>query len=162
MAAPAALVRKLLSSQVQCVLATVGPPVGLGLSAAAPVPSTHLMAFGLAESLKQVFLATKVDTQKAENMVRSPWVSLLWDNRTGKLEDHSDGMLVTASGVARLTSGADAEEARAAVLTGNPNFKSFIDQPTIALFAVDVSSYDVVVGYGAPVRWSPSDPSAAL
>jgi len=120
------------------------------------------MAFGLVDSLRHVFLATKADTQKAENMIRSPLVSLLWDDRTGKLEDHADGMLVTASGVARLTSGMGAEEARAAILSANPNFHSFIDTPTIALFAVEVSSYDVVVGYGSAVTWNPSEPSAAL
>lgn len=113
------------------------------------------MAFGLADSLQYVFLATKANTQKAENMIRSPLVSILWDDRTGQLQDHAEGMLVTASGVASLTDGAIAAEAQATILSANPNFGRFVNDPATVLFAVDVLSYDVVVGYGSPIRWCP-------
>ena len=35
-------------------------------------------------------------------MVDNPSVSMLWDNRTGNLADHADGLLITASGNATL------------------------------------------------------------
>jgi nitroimidazol reductase NimA-like FMN-containing flavoprotein (pyridoxamine 5'-phosphate oxidase superfamily) len=151
-----ATIRRLLGSQVQCVLATVCPQTR--------APSTHLMAFAVAADLRRVFLATEGKTQKAENMRRSPAVSLLWDDRTGQLEDHAGGTLCTVSGTARLLSSSrggggasESEEARDAMLAANPNFSSFMASPSIALFAVDVSHYDLVVGYGSPVRWDPSD-----
>ncbi len=151
----AAATRQLLGSQIQCVLATV--------CADTHAPSTHLMAFGLAPDLDRVFLATEVGTQKATNMRRSPAVSLLWDDRTGRLEDHAVGTLCTANGNARLLdAGPECKVAQRAVLAANPNFDEFMSSPTIALFAVDVAWYDLVVGYGKAVRWHPSLASSSL
>ncbi len=148
--------RQLLRSQIQCVLATV--------CADTHAPSTHLMAFGLASDLGRVFLATEAGTQKATNMRRSPAVSLLWDDRTGRLEDHAVGTLCTASGTARVldAGGAECKVAQRAVLTANSNFGDFMSSPTIALFAVDVARYDLVIGYGSPVSWHPGSTAPSL
>ena len=76
-------VRALLDAQVQCVLATAN---GAGW------PSTHLMAYAFAEDLRQVYMASGVSSRKIEDIRSNSAVSLLWDNRTGNLADHGDGM----------------------------------------------------------------------
>lgn len=164
---PGELVQRLLGAQVQAVLATVS---------ADGVPATHLMAYGVDDGLQRVFFATKLDTTKAKNMQATSKVSVLWDDRTGtfdsRLNDHRDGMLVTASGTAHLLEPLEAEtyenpacelpgcQARKALLGKNPNFEAFLDQPSIALFEVKVSSYAVVVGYGSPIQWDPREIAA--
>jgi len=164
---PGELVQRLLGAQVQAVLATVS---------ADGVPATHLMAYGVDEGLQRVFFATKHDTTKAKNMQATSKVSVLWDDRTGtfdsRLNDHRDGMLVTASGTAHLLEPLEAEiyenpacelpgcQAHKALLGKNPNFEAFLNQPTIALFEVKVSSYAVVVGYGSPIQWDPREITA--
>lgn len=88
-------VRALLTSQVQVVLATISADLS---------PHTALMAYSTSEDLKNIYLTTLLASRKAENMIKRPNVSLLFDNRTGNLKDHGDGLLVTSSGIASLAS----------------------------------------------------------
>jgi hypothetical protein len=58
------------------------------------------MAYSTSDDLKQVYLASPLLSRKSTNMNVRPQVSLLFDNRTGNLKDHGDGLLVTARGSA--------------------------------------------------------------
>ena len=134
----------LLASQVQCVLATVE------LSC---VPTTALMAFAHSEDLRSVYLASHTMARKAENMIERPTaVSLLFDNRTGNLKDHGDGLLVTARGRVvppsnRTTN--DSHEAAPLFLAKNPNMSTFLAGVGVGIFDFQVSEYEVVrVGGG--------------
>ena len=135
----------LLASQVQCVLATVE------LSHA---PATALMAFAHSEDLRSVYLVSHTLARKAENMIERPTaVSLLFDNRTGNLKDHGDGLLVTARGRVvppsnRTTN--DSHEAAPLFLAKNPNMSEFLAADGVGIFDFQVSEYEVVrVGGGA-------------
>jgi len=138
-------VRRLLASQVQLVLATLSPQG----------PCTHLMAYATTGDLARVFLASGVPTRKVANIQADPRVSLLWDNRTGRLTDHDTGTLVTAAGTARCVEGPDRIEAREAMLQANPPMRPFLSTADVAFFTVDVVEYQVVVGYGASQSWKP-------
>jgi hypothetical protein len=144
-------VRPLLSSQVQCVLATVQQD---------HKPATALMAYGLSPCLRTIYLATPVAARKAKNMIQRPDVSLLWDNRTGNLSDHGDGLLVTADGTSALAPDRDA--AAAFFLQRNHNMATFLATEGVGLFAVSVREYEIVQGYERPQRWEPSDPTFAF
>lgn len=148
-----AVVRQTLAAQVQGVLATVGPN---------GAPCTFLMAFATARDCRSVLLATPLAARKALHMLARPAVSLLFDDRTGKLADHADGILVTAAGHARqLTDeqrrddGLRIGEAREIFLAKNPNMYQFLGEEGIGLFEVDVHEYEVVKGYGRPELWVP-------
>lgn len=134
-------VGSLLRSQVQCVLATASPQ---------GQPSTHLMAYAYSPDLTSVVIASGVRSRKVDDMLSNPSVSLLWDNRTGNLQDHGDGMLVTASGQASQLSADAAAAATAQLLERNPNLASFVARDDVAVLRVAVDTYAVVVGYGAP------------
>jgi hypothetical protein len=142
-------VQAMLASQVQGVLATVGRNLA---------PATALMAFATNRDSSVVYLATHVAARKALNMLERPTVSLLWDNRTGNLADHGEGVLVTAGGVAALlpAAGEDALVARASFEAKNPNMARFLATDGVGLFAVTVDEYEVVVGYERPQAWVPS------
>ena len=142
-----ARVQAMLGSQVQCVLATVQPDA---------TPATALMAYATSPCLRTVYLATSLAARKAESMLQRPGVSLLWDNRTGNLSDHGDGLLVTADGTSALAPDRDA--AAALFLQRNPNMKDFLSSERVGLFAVSVREYEIVQGYGRPQRWDPADP----
>ena len=135
-------VRTLLRSQVQCVLATIS---------ADQTPHTALMAYAASPDFKIIHLATPLLARKSQNMIARPDVSLLWDNRTGTLNDHGDGLLVTARGRATLSKSAD--NARAAFLSTNPNMKEFLTSTHVSLFDVHVEMYESVVGYEQPQQW---------
>ena len=142
----AALRLHVLRSQAQLVLATANR---------AAAPSTHLMAYAHSDDLRHVFLASG-RTRKLADMLENPAVSLLWDNRTGNLADHADGILVTARGRATELTGGDAARARAALLHRNPNMSGFLGGESVAMVDVEVETMAVVVGYGSPELFTPS------
>ena len=139
-------VQALLASQVQCVLATTQQD---------RAPATFLMAFAASHSLRTIFLATPLAARKAHHMMQRPTVSLLWDNRTGSLTDHGQGLLVSASGRAALVSPPERARASARFLERNPNMEGFLASDGVAIFAVRVSAFEVVQGYGRPEQWQP-------
>ena len=118
------------------------------------------MAYSFSSNLDTIYLATALDTRKSDNMRSRPGVSLLWDNRTGKVSDHEEGRLVSASAEAEfLGRNGDLKivEAKSLLLSKNPNFGDFLDGDSVGFFAVKVDAYEVVVGYGKPVVWMPKE-----
>ena len=150
MASPRSLARSLLGSQVQAVLAT----------ACEGRPSTHLMAYAHTDCLAAVYIATGAESRKALHMRSNPHVSLLWDNRTGNLKDHGDGVLVTAAGQASLLERREYREVGLAALERkNPNMSAFLRADQVSIFSVGVEIYSVVRGYDAPALFAPTDGS---
>ena len=139
-------VEALLTSQVQCVLAT---------TAANLTPATFLMAFAASPCLRFVFVATPLQARKAQQMRERPAVSLLWDNRTGNLADHGRGFLVSATGHATEALAEELPSANARFLARNPNMADFLTSDGVGLFQIRVASYEVVQGYGRPQLWVP-------
>jgi nitroimidazol reductase NimA-like FMN-containing flavoprotein (pyridoxamine 5'-phosphate oxidase superfamily) len=139
-----------LTSQVQCVLATTTADLR---------PATFLMAFAISPCLRFVVVATHGGARKAQQMRERPAVSLLWDNRTGNLRDHADGLLVTAVGqAAKVTAEAEVDAlpwASARFLARNPNMANFLASEGVGLFQIRVDSYEIIEGYGRPERWAP-------
>lgn len=139
-----------LTSQVQCVLATTTADLR---------PATFLMAFAISPCLRFVVVATHGGARKAQQMRERPAVSLLWDNRTGNLRDHADGLLVTAVGqAAEVTAEAEVDAlpwASARFLARNPNMANFLASEGVGLFQIRVDSYEIIEGYGRPERWAP-------
>ena len=144
-------VRPLLSSQLQCVLATVQQD---------HTPAMALTAYAMSPCLRSVYIATPLAAHKAENMLQRPGVSLLWDNRSGSLSDHRDGLLVTADGTAALAHDRDA--AATLLLHRNPNMEPFLASSGIGLFAVTVREYEIKHGHDRPQRWDPTDPTFVM
>ena len=137
-------IQSMLTSQVQCVLASTQQDAS---------PAQYLMAFASSIDLKHIYIATPLAARKAQNMIARPTVSLLFDNRTGNIKDHGDGLLVTASGTAFKC---DQPENVQLFVEKNPNMKNFIESDGISIFAIRVASYETVVGYERPEQWSPT------
>ena len=88
-------------------------------------------------------------------MLERPGVSILWDNRTGNLSDHGDGLLATATGRAAVARSDELSSASAGFLARNPNMESFLASDEVAVFKISVETYEIVEGYGRPRRWDP-------
>ncbi len=135
----------LLNEQVQCVLATVS----------GGKPDLHLMAFAFAPGLERVYLASVEQTRKVSNMRASPAVALLWDNRTRHIQDHIDGVALSASGQARQLVGPEFSDASQALAKRNSTLKALLDKPEVAIFAIDIMCYRWVQGYGEVLEYAP-------
>ena len=124
-------IKHLLVTQVQCVLATVDETQ----------PCLHLMAYGVSENLKKVYLASYKDTRKVKNMLAQTNVSLLWDNRTGNTEDHVAGLALNATGCAHQLEGDACQRVEQLLLNRNSTLETLLFSDNVAVFAVDVSGY---------------------
>ena len=139
-------IKALLTSHVQCVLAT---------TAANLTPAQYLMAYDVSPCLRTVLVATPRQARKAQQMMERPRVSVLWDNRTGNLTDHSAGSLVVATGDASTVPRVELASASKHFLARNPNMASFLSSEAVALFQISVDSFEITEGYGRPERWDP-------
>jgi nitroimidazol reductase NimA-like FMN-containing flavoprotein (pyridoxamine 5'-phosphate oxidase superfamily) len=136
---------RLLNQQVQCALATVSDGQ----------PELHLMAFAFSPGLERVYLASVEQTRKVRNMRASPTVGLLWDNRTRQIQDHIDGVALSASGQAVQLVGAELAAAARALLERNSTLQALLDNPAVAIFAIDIICFRWVQGYGEVLEYAP-------
>lgn len=130
-------VASLLNQQVQCVLATLGDKE-LAL---------HLMAYAFSTDLDEIYLASLENTQKVKNMRANPSVTSLWDNRTGKNDDHTEGLAMSGFGKARELTGESAQTAKRLLLNRNSTLAQLFSEPNVVLFALQVDRYQWVEGY---------------
>jgi len=75
--------------------------VGVLATSGANGPYQSLVAFTVLPDLKEIVFATDKNTTKYKNIIQSHEVSLLIDNRTEKLNNFKDIVVVTAVGDAR-------------------------------------------------------------
>lgn len=148
---PATTIRELLNNQVQCVLSTI----------ADDAPSQHLMAYALAPSLTDVYVASRRTTNKVENLLRNRAFSLLWDNRTGNTTDHVEGLAVMAEGRASLLNGWSRARAEYLLLARNPELAKLLSGNDTAVFALSIQRYRLVQGYDSVSTFIPGGPSEA-
>ena len=139
-------VEAMLTSQVQCVLAT---------TAADLTPAQYLMAYAASPCRRSVFVATPLHARKARQMLQRPRVSLLWDDRTGNLADHGNGSLVVATGHAGVAPREGLVSASACFLARNPNMAQFVASDGVGIFEIQIDSFEVVEGHGKPEHWDP-------
>ncbi|MFK8020404.1 MAG: pyridoxamine 5'-phosphate oxidase family protein [Pseudomonadales bacterium] len=140
-----ATIHSLLECQVQCVLATMFDNR----------PYQHLMAYAFDVSLQSIYVASLRDTEKVENMLRVPAVSLFWDNRTGSIQDHTEGLALTASGHAELLDTEERSSANHALLARNSTLANLLNNVDVAIFAIRVSRYSLALGYTSKQEYLP-------
>lgn len=122
----------LLRSKDLCVLATVSDGT----------PHCSLMAYVLDETGRSLYMATRKDTTKFENLRKNPRVSLLVDTRDeGTGGDGNPTRALTVDGrfepVDREDEGA---RARAALLERHPRLEPLLGDPEAVILRVRIES----------------------
>ncbi len=126
--------RRLLVGQRLGVLATREPRA----------PYQSLVAFAVSPDLKHLYFATAKDTRKHANLVRSPWVSMLFDDRRNAAADFDRGVAVTALGQAAAVSARSREGIFALYLRRHPALENFVRSPACRMFQLRVETYIMV------------------
>ena len=145
-------IARLLATQVQCVLST----------AVANTSSQHLMAYAFEPALGSVFIASLAHTEKVQNMLANPQVSLLWDNRTGNTGDHTEGLALMGQGQATPVQGWLRARAQHLLLARNPQLCELLSNPAAQVFAVAIDNYRLARGYGAVETYHPQAHTESL
>lgn len=138
-------VASLLDKQAQCVLATLSEQQ----------PALHLMAYAFSADLDEIYLASKLDTQKVRNMRNNPHVTCLWDNRTGNNTDHTEGLAMSGFGKARELEGEAAKSTANLLLERNVTLQKLLDDPAVIIFAIAIERYQWVEGYTRTITYQP-------
>ena len=141
----AATIQTLLKQQVQAVLAT----------ACETGPLMHLMAYAFRQNLTEIYIASRSSTRKVENLLRDGHSSMLWDNRSGNIQDHIDGYSLLAECEARLLNASEADNAIALLIERNSSLEKLLAMEDCVVFALAVKQFNLTLGYKQTFSWRP-------
>jgi nitroimidazol reductase NimA-like FMN-containing flavoprotein (pyridoxamine 5'-phosphate oxidase superfamily) len=142
-----AIIRRLLTAQKLGVLATREDRR----------PYQSLVAFVVSADLKHIYFATEEDTRKHSNLVKSPEVSMLFDDRGNAKDDFKRGIAVTALGKAEAVKPRSLKNARALFLQKHPTLAGFLKSSTCRMFQIKVKTYMVVTEFQRVAEYNPAE-----
>ena len=128
------LLQKLFSGQLLAVLSTQSQSGPYG----------NLVAFAVTEDLETILFATTRSTRKYGNLMQTPRVAMVMDNRSNNEEDFHEAVAVTATGSVKELDGAEKDKAQRLFLSKHPYLTDFVHAPTCALLKVEVETYYIV------------------
>jgi heme iron utilization protein len=128
------LLRQLFSDQLLAVLGTQSQNGPYG----------NLVAFYATNDLKRLLFATTRSTRKYDNLIRTPQVAMVIDNRSNKEGDFHEAIAVTAIGKVKEVIDPGKEQLKALYLAKHPGLLDFIQSPTCALLKIEVRTYYIV------------------
>jgi uncharacterized pyridoxamine 5'-phosphate oxidase family protein len=125
------LLRQIMGTQRFAVLATLNDQQ----------PYSNLVAFAVAEDLRQIIFATERSTQKYRNILSNNKVALLIDNRKNSQSDFTEALAITVLGVASELKGDRDEKLVQSYLGRHPSLGEFLQRPDTAVIRVMVTDY---------------------
>jgi hypothetical protein len=141
--------RVLNKTQQSAVLTTVSDQM----------PYSSLVRFAMLDDLSGVLFLTPKVSAKYHNLVKSPHVALLMDNRTQSGDDLLETEAITMLGIARLLhKGNKYDQLMHIFLKKHPDLKSFAEAKTTALIAVEAEKYIHVSQFQVVTIWKLQKP----
>lgn len=128
------LLKELFSIQLLAVLGT--------LSRSGPYG--NLVAFAATDDLATLLFATTRSTRKYGNLVETPRVSMVIDNRSNNENDFHEAVAVTATGSVKELHGTERDKLQDHFLIKHPYLIDFVASPTCALIKLEVETYYIV------------------
>lgn len=107
-------------------------------------PYLSLMAFAMTEDLSSLIVATKKGTRKYDNMLNSPGISFLIDNRSSEKDVFQYTLAITGIGRAIEIEEREKETVIAFYLKKHPNLEAFVRSPECALFRLVIDDLVVI------------------
>ena len=104
-------------------------------------PFQHIVSHAFSADLRNIYFATQANNAFGINIKEQPSVNIIWDNRTGDIEEEILEAYLTASGFASKLSDMKARMAKSMILSRQPNLSAFLEQHSVAIFSVQVHTY---------------------
>jgi len=117
-------------------------------------PHGSLVAFAASQDLKCLVFATDRNTSKYRNIISSPRVAMLADNRSNKESDFKEAYAVTAKGAARELMETERNEWTQVYTLKHPNLEHFTRDPNVALILIEVEVY-LIAGFDSTTVFKP-------
>lgn len=117
-------------------------------------PYTSLVAFAITPDFKGALFATPRNTLKYRNIMKSPNVALLLDNRSNTNQDIIDAEAITLIGKAKvLRKGKRQDEIIKIFLKKHPVLEAFVKAKTTALIYIEAERYIHVSKFQSVTVW---------
>ena len=107
-------------------------------------PYLSLMAYAFSDDLRYLLVATSRGTRKYSNMIKTPGVSFLIDNRTTRENDLIKISAVTGIGMAEEIEGAERGNSIKKLLEVHPDLVDFAALSSTALIKIKVIRYIII------------------
>ncbi len=146
------------AAEAKSVIASVFSTQRLGVLATEDrgQPYTSLVAFAATDDLRSLIFATTRNTRKHHNLITTPGVAMLMDNRSTQDTDFRSSVAITALGAACETHGPERQHLVDLFLARHPQLRPFIDAPDSAVVRIDVHTYYVVSNFQEVVEYRPT------
>jgi nitroimidazol reductase NimA-like FMN-containing flavoprotein (pyridoxamine 5'-phosphate oxidase superfamily) len=128
-------IKALAKEKSMCVLATVD----------GQKPYCSLMAYVADETCKEIYMVTHRKTQKYQNLLENPSVSLLIDTR--ETTPRAKAQALTIEGAfQRIEDHNKRRRVKKTMLTIHPGLKDFIDHPDAEIICIKVNAFLLLNG----------------
>ena len=108
-------------------------------------PYCSLMAYVTNRDCTEVYMVTHRQTQKYQNLIENPAVSLLIDTRD--ISPRSQARAMTVDGVYQKISNPDkVNKVRQKLLSAHPNFSEFLAHPEAEVLRIKIKSFLLLDG----------------
>ena len=101
----------------------------------------HIISHSSSQDLRYIYFANDSSNALAINITQQPQVNVIWDNRTGDVEDEALNAYVTASGFANKLGEMKARMASSMLLERNPNLAEQLTKPLVKIYCIQVHTY---------------------
>ena len=108
-------------------------------------PYCSLMAYATNRACTKIYMVTHRQTQKFQNLVANPAVSLLIDTRD--TSPRSEARAMTVEGIfKKITDPEKAQTARRKLLSAHPHLSEFMGHPEAEVFQIRIKSFLLLDG----------------
>jgi heme iron utilization protein len=107
-------------------------------------PYISLMAFVITDDLNYMIIATKKDTRKYFNMVNTPGVAFLIDNRAEEGNDFQNTLSVTGIGNVSETKGIEKESLMTLFVEKHSQLEPFVRSEGCALLKIKIEKFIII------------------
>lgn len=107
-------------------------------------PYLSLMAFALTDDLNVLIIATKRETRKYSNMVKTPGVAFLIDNRSNEKDHFQNTLAVTGIGQAMEIEEIEKEFLSALFVKKHPELETFVRSRDCALVKIKIEKFIII------------------
>ena len=128
-------IRKLAREKSICVLATI----------AGAKPYCSLMAYAADDACKEIYMVTHRKTQKYQNLLKNPEVSLLIDTREETPRTRAQALTVEGR-FQKIKDEAKKRAVRQKLLKTHPHLKAFIDHQDAELICIKINAFLLLNG----------------
>ena len=128
-------IKTLAKEKSMCVLATV----------AGAKPYCSLMAYVTDESCEEIYMVTHRKTQKYQNLLQKPAVSLLIDTREKATRVQTQALTIEGA-FQQIEDETKRIKVKETILAIHPNLKDFMDHPDSEIICIKISAFLLLNG----------------